>query len=458
VADRYCSNCGHELSEDAQFCSNCGRPVHETAHVPTPEADVPVPPPPLQAEDTAVSPPPQDQGAEPTEWWQTSMGKTLGILAAIVVVLSILASLAGGEESTSQADKPKKQQGAHKAQEQGSGGGQGQEPATEPADPFDNGKFYTFIHKENKSKYGEQLILGVLTGSDSAYQIDNIAREIDYDKSKYDIVTVGVLTREEVTDKQIAEMTRQDESITGFSDEDFKQAGVLVISNSEMAESAYGIPPGEHTYFDSFKEMEQAPSKLAAEKAAEKKAAEQQAAEERAAAKKAAEEAAAKKAAEEAAKSANVGDTVGVGNVEWTVTDAFLTNQLKSSFGTQKQGRFVVIDFTFTNNRDEQVTLDPDLHMVLKDSKGREFGTDPDAYEFMPTDLDIFLEPVNPGVSTDGRVIYPVPADANGFTLKLDDVELLEDKSAMFDLGNIQLRVYEEPSSASATASASAGP
>ena len=40
---RYCSNCGHELSEDAQFCSNCGRRVHQTARVPTPEAEVPVP-------------------------------------------------------------------------------------------------------------------------------------------------------------------------------------------------------------------------------------------------------------------------------------------------------------------------------------------------------------------------------------------------------------------------------
>jgi len=114
-----------------------------------------------------------------------------------------------------------------------------------------------------------------------------------------------------------------------------------------------------------------------------------------------------------------------------------------------------VVDFTFTNNRSEEVTLDPELHMVLKDSKGREFGTDPDAFEFVPTDLNIFLEPVNPGVSTDGRVVYQVPPDANGFTLKLDDVELMEDESAVFDLSNIPLQEYD---SASASASASPGP
>jgi hypothetical protein len=137
-----------------------------------------------------------------------------------------------------------------------------------------------------------------------------------------------------------------------------------------------------------------------------------------------------------------VGQTATVGNVEWTVTDAYLTNQLKSTFGTQKRGRFVVVDFTFTNYRNEEVTLDPQLHMTLKDSRGREFGPDPDAWEFVPLRLDIFLEPVNPGVSKNGRVIYQVPPDAHGFILTVDDVEFWEDKSAVFDLSNISPRAY----------------
>ena len=149
-----------------------------------------------------------------------------------------------------------------------------------------------------------------------------------------------------------------------------------------------------------------------------------------------------------------VGQTAQAGNVEWKVTDAFLTDQLKSNFGTQKRGNFVVIDFAFTNNRPDEVTLDPELHMILKDSQGREFGSDPDAWEFVPTDLMIFLEPVNPGVGTEGRVVYEVAPDATAFTLTLDDVEMMEDKSAVFDLGNLSSQVYD-PSSASASASAS---
>ncbi len=47
--DRFCRNCGRELGRDDRFCPRCGRPAHEMAAVPTPEADVPVPPPPQQA-------------------------------------------------------------------------------------------------------------------------------------------------------------------------------------------------------------------------------------------------------------------------------------------------------------------------------------------------------------------------------------------------------------------------
>ena len=42
--ERYCSNCGHKLSLEDQLCPNCGRLVHRIARVPTPEADMPVPP------------------------------------------------------------------------------------------------------------------------------------------------------------------------------------------------------------------------------------------------------------------------------------------------------------------------------------------------------------------------------------------------------------------------------
>jgi hypothetical protein len=69
--------------------------MNETARVSTPEADVPVPPPPAQDEVAAAARIPQDQDLEPTEWWQTPTGKVLGVVVA-VTVLAILANINGG--------------------------------------------------------------------------------------------------------------------------------------------------------------------------------------------------------------------------------------------------------------------------------------------------------------------------------------------------------------------------
>src|SRR5215212_9689879 len=82
--DRYCRNCGQELQPEDQFCRNCGRPVHATAHVPAPEADMPVPPPP-QAEDRSA--PPQAPQARPGAGRvQTApRGPVWGMLAVFLV-------------------------------------------------------------------------------------------------------------------------------------------------------------------------------------------------------------------------------------------------------------------------------------------------------------------------------------------------------------------------------------
>jgi hypothetical protein len=293
---RYCGNCGHELSPEDQFCQNCGTPVHRAARVPTPEADLPVPPPSQAGGGGAAPPeqqPAQERPAQQAGWGRRHPILTgcLGIIGLFILVIIIAAALSGGGGETA-----------------GSGGGGG-------------------------------------------------------------------------------------DAVEKLKQKDQKQQA----AQQEKPQAEKPKPKPEYS----------------------------------------------------------VGQTATVGNVEWKVSDAFLTNQLKSNFGTQKRGRFVVVDFTFTNNRGEEVTLDPELHMILKDSRGREFGTDSDAWEFVPTDLNIFLTPVNPGVSTNGRVVYEVPADAKDFTLTLDDVELMEDKSAVFDLSNISLRAYDA-SSASATATATA--
>ena len=67
MVERYCSNCGQQLRLEEQVCPNCGRPAHETAHVPTLEADVPLPPPPQAQTGEIASPPPKQAGAPPPQ-------------------------------------------------------------------------------------------------------------------------------------------------------------------------------------------------------------------------------------------------------------------------------------------------------------------------------------------------------------------------------------------------------
>jgi len=64
---RYCSNCGQQLRPEEHVCPNCGSPGHETAHVPTPEADVPLSPAPQPDTGESASPPSQEPPQEPPQ-------------------------------------------------------------------------------------------------------------------------------------------------------------------------------------------------------------------------------------------------------------------------------------------------------------------------------------------------------------------------------------------------------
>lgn len=116
MAERYCSNCGHELAPDGRFCPNCGRPAHETAEVRTPEADVSVPPPPREA--SAGRAVPNSPQAEAPGERRTSLGKFVIIALVVILVLVILGNLTGGGEEAAS----------------GGGGGDAARP-TPPAEP-----------------------------------------------------------------------------------------------------------------------------------------------------------------------------------------------------------------------------------------------------------------------------------------------------------------------------------
>ena len=107
-----------------------------------------------------------------------------------------------------------------------------------------------------------------------------------------------------------------------------------------------------------------------------------------------------------------VGETVEVGDVAWTVSNVENATELKA-LGERKQGNFIIVDATFINNGDEPTTLDSESLAIL-DDQGRTHETDPDASFYVPTNRDLFLNQVNPGVTKQGGPFSPSPPTRRG--------------------------------------------
>lgn len=129
-----------------------------------------------------------------------------------------------------------------------------------------------------------------------------------------------------------------------------------------------------------------------------------------------------------------VGQPVTAGDAVWTITEARQASQLTAEFAEPEQGNFVVVNFDFTNNGSEAVTLDT-ASLTLVDSEGRESEADPDKFQYIPEERNIFLNNVNPGVTDQGQAIFTVAPDASGFKLQVGDTDVFSDESGFVDLG-----------------------
>jgi len=129
-----------------------------------------------------------------------------------------------------------------------------------------------------------------------------------------------------------------------------------------------------------------------------------------------------------------IGEPVTVGDVTWQVTEARQANQLTAQFAEPVQGNFVIVNFSFSNNGNEPVTLDNES-LALLDSEGRESKTEADYQRYVPKDREIFLERVNPGVTQQGQAIFEVAPGASGFRVQAGDTKPFSDENGYVDLG-----------------------
>lgn len=106
---------------------------------------------------------------------------------------------------------------------------------------------------------------------------------------------------------------------------------------------------------------------------------------------------------------------IAVGSVE-------STNSVGGEYLQEKaQGVFKVVEITITNNQKDAITVDANSFKLV-DNKDREFTYSTQAQTAFDVGnggkSDFFLKQLNPGLSQTGKIIFDVPADAQGLVLK----------------------------------------
>ncbi len=133
---------------------------------------------------------------------------------------------------------------------------------------------------------------------------------------------------------------------------------------------------------------------------------------------------------------ASVGETVTLGNAQWTVTDVQQSPILVSRLGTE-EGSFVIVDLTFSNYSNQDITLATPF-VTLLDSEGREYEADVELnFLHVYPEENMFVDHVTPGESKEGRIIFSMDsdADASGLKLQVGEARFASGETAQIDLG-----------------------
>ncbi len=131
---------------------------------------------------------------------------------------------------------------------------------------------------------------------------------------------------------------------------------------------------------------------------------------------------------------ASVGETVTVGEVQWTVTDVRQSEILVSDLGNE-EGDFVYTDVTFVNNSNQDITLATPFFTLI-DGEGREFEPDiENNFTYLYPEENMFVEPVDPGSMTEGKLIFGTAPDSSGLRLRVGEAKFASTETALIDLG-----------------------
>jgi hypothetical protein len=112
-----------------------------------------------------------------------------------------------------------------------------------------------------------------------------------------------------------------------------------------------------------------------------------------------------------------IGDTVNAGKLSYIVKEAYQQHEINSTFGKiTTNGVFVVMTVDVLNNDNSPRFVEKGM-IKLYDSEGRSFDPNIKADLYI-NESSFFLKNINPGISTEAKIVFEVPT--NAMNLKLE--------------------------------------
>jgi hypothetical protein len=109
-------------------------------------------------------------------------------------------------------------------------------------------------------------------------------------------------------------------------------------------------------------------------------------------------------------KQYNIGDTLKVGDVTFTVHGKSTASNVGGQYGQSASGKYLIIDLTVKNEGKEAMMINSSYFKVL--GNGAEYEADATADIYAnEAGKSFFLQDINPGIEFKGKIVFDLPAD-----------------------------------------------
>ncbi len=106
---------------------------------------------------------------------------------------------------------------------------------------------------------------------------------------------------------------------------------------------------------------------------------------------------------------ANIGDTLKVGDTEFTINGTSQAQNVGGEYGYNAQGTYLLIDMSVTNRGNESMYVDGDMFKLKVD--GKTYDSDSSATIYANENDEFFMSDINPDITMTGKIAFDLPAE-----------------------------------------------